>query len=140
MVLQMDEVSNKRRENYLSKNSEIITSILNSVKNKDEILSNQESFFVDSLKTIQRMKELLQELYEDEIVVLQGVSDCYLTIFKVSNRRDFFDSLNQCLINYLGDGYKLTVENMIIPRSLSFTNGERELLLLNYSVGFVNLR
>lgn len=134
----MDEVSKKRVRNYLNNNRKSITGILSAIKNRDRIIKNQESFTVDSLKSIQRMKELLYEMYKDEIIILCGRD--YLTIFSVNDTNKLFNSLNHCLINSLGEEYRLTVKDLVFPRSLGFTNGKKEFYLFNYSDGFIDLK
>lgn len=142
-----DEVSLKRNEKWLKENNNIIAYILNIINSKAKILKNQESFKINSLQNLQRMKELLNDLYEDETIVLTTLyndkkhtsKSNYLTIFKVEDHKKLFDILHQILIDCLGKNYTLTVEELMFPTCLSFKNDNLTLYLLNLDSTVVNV-
>lgn len=116
----MDEVSKKRNEKFLEENKNPIFKILNFLANKDKI--KNEAFIVEDLKSINRFKKLLNELYDDEIFMFTNWKTHY-TLFRIENKENFFSILNDIIVQELGtSNYKVTVERLITPNYLSFSS------------------
>ena len=142
----MDELQNKRDENFRKKNKYNMLDILNFVAHKDEVRAMQETFRVDNIKAFKRMAELLSDMYSDSTLVLstfpgmnEDAKSSYLTVLKVVDREKLSYVLNELLNEFLGENYTLTKELLIWPNCLSFSNDEEKVYLMSYDSGTVEV-
>jgi hypothetical protein len=138
----LDELSNKRKDKYFDENKISILNIINMLKNKDAIKTSQETFKVDSLKSMRRLETLVKEVYKDETLILKNYFDDkndLLSVYRITDNNKLFSVLNDNLLEVLGEGYTVTYEKLAIPNCLSFSNEILKLYLLNYDRGVVGV-
>jgi SepF-like predicted cell division protein (DUF552 family) len=141
--LKVNELEQKRKDKFMKQNKEKIFNILDFINNKDEIKASQEVFKIDSLKSIRRMEQLVNEIYDSRILILESSpfekNSRHLSVYVVDDENKLFETLNDHLVETLGEKYEVTHELLITPSCLSFNNGKEKLYLHNYDQGVIEV-
>lgn len=137
----MDEIKIKRKERILK--SDIPKKILKCIKNKDNIIANQEKFKLNDIKNIRRFNELITEIYTDTCLNLVSFLDegftTHSTFIKVTNREFLYIKLANIIESIIDGDFTVCIEELTFPKTLSFSKGNKILYLLNYDVGFIEI-